>query len=165
MWESIRSFLKARKVSQDLQQDQPPKPLSALVIVALIVGEHDRALLTKVAVPRGIDVRFTDSCSEAWTIANQLEAPVILCDRDLPGTEWRDVMQILASAHQHPSVILTSRVVDDYLWQEVIRNGGYDVLPKPLREDEVVRSVRLAWSYWSSAMKMRRGLSNASLTK
>jgi FixJ family two-component response regulator len=157
MWKSIRSFLRVWKGSQDLQRDQQAKPSFAKPIVALIIGERDRALLTNVAIRTGIDIRFTDSCSEAWTIANQLEAPVILCDRDLPGAEWRDVMQILASAPQRPSVILTSRVVDDYLWQEVIHNGGYDVLRKPLREEDVVRSVRLAWSYWSSAMKMSPG--------
>src|SRR5258706_7691073 len=106
MWKSIHSFLRVRKRGQDLHQDQPANRLSDLLIVALLVGERDRALLTNVAIPRGIDVRFTDSCSEAWTIANQLEAPVILCDRDLPGTEWRNVMQSLASAPQHPSVIL-----------------------------------------------------------
>jgi CheY-like chemotaxis protein len=117
-------------------------------VVALIILEQDRELLAKIATPRGLDVRFTDSCGEAWNVANQLEAPVIICDRDLPGTEWRKVMRILASAPQRPSVILTSRVVDDYLWQEVIRYGGYDVLSKPLREEDVVRSVRLAWSYW-----------------
>jgi CheY-like chemotaxis protein len=154
MWKAIHSLLKGRKGSQGHQQDQPANPLSSVAVVALILGEQDRALLTNIAIPRGIDVRFTDSCSEAWTLANQLEAPVILCDRDLPGTEWRDVMHILASAPQRPSIILTSKVVDDYLWQEVIRNGGYDVLPKPLREEDVVRSVRLAWSYWSSAMKV-----------
>jgi len=154
MWKAIQSFLRARKGNQDLQRDQPAGSLSAFPVVALILGEQDRALLMNIAIPRGIDVRFAASCSEAWTIANQTEAPVILCDRDLPGIEWRDAMQILASAPQRPSVILTSKVVDDYLWQEVIRNGGYGVLPKPLREQDVVRSVKLAWSYWSSALKM-----------
>lgn len=118
MWKAIQSFLRVRKGSQTFQQDQTANPLSAVLIVALIISEQDRALLRNVAIPRGIDVKFTESCSEAWTIANQLQASVILCDRDLPGTEWRDVMQILASAPQHPSVILTSSVVDDYLWQE-----------------------------------------------
>lgn len=154
MWKAIRSFLGGRKGSQDLRQDPPANPSSAVPVVALIMGGQDRALLTNIAIPSGIDVRFTDSCSEAWTVANQLEAPVILCDRDLPGAEWRDVLHILASAPQRPSVILTSRVVDDYLWQEVVRHGGYGVLSKPLREEDVVRSVRLAWSYWSSAIKM-----------
>ena len=154
MWKAIRSFLERLKGSRYLRQDQPAEPSSAIPVVALIIGGRDRALLTNIAIPRGIDVRFTDSCSEAWTIANQMEAPVILCDRDLPGAEWRDVMQILASAPQRPSVILMSRVANDHLWQEVIRHGGYAVLSKPLREEDVVRSVRLAWSYWSSAMKI-----------
>jgi len=123
-------------------------------IVALILGEQDRELLTSIACRTQMDVRFTDSCGEAWLIAKQVEAPVILCDRDLPATEWRDLVQILASAHHRPSVILTSKVVDDYLRQEVIRNGGYDVLAKPLREDDVLRSVMLAWQYWSSATKI-----------
>jgi CheY-like chemotaxis protein len=154
MWTAIKSLLRGRKGSPDLRPDQPAEPLSAVAVVALIIGGQDRALLTNIATASGIDVRFTDSCSEAWTISNQLEAPVILCDRDLPGAEWRDVMHILASAPQRPSVILTSRVVDDYLWQEVVRHGGYGVLPKPLREEDVVRSVRLAWSYWNSTRKM-----------
>jgi FixJ family two-component response regulator len=50
-------------------------------------------------------------------------------------------------------VILVSGVRDDYLWQEVIRRGGYDVLPKPLRADSVARIVKLALSYWKSAPK------------
>ena len=49
--------------------------------------------------------------------------------------------------------MLVSKVIDDYLWSELVANGGYEVLRKPLREDEVFRSVRMAWSYWSSAAK------------
>jgi FixJ family two-component response regulator len=44
-------------------------------------------------------------------------------------------------------------VVDTYLWNEVVRTGGFDVLSKPLREDDVVRAVRLAFSYWNSGTK------------
>jgi hypothetical protein len=45
-------------------------------------------------------------------------------------------------------------VVDTYLWNEVVSKGGFDVLSKPLREDDVVRAVRLAWSYWNSATRI-----------
>jgi hypothetical protein len=44
-----------------------------------------------------------------------------------------------------------SRVVDEYLWNETVRRGGYDVVSKPLREEDLIRVVRLAWSYWSIA--------------
>ena len=49
--------------------------------------------------------------------------------------------------------MLVSKVIDDYLWNELVSNGGYEVLRKPLREDQVSRAVRMAWSYWSSAAK------------
>lgn len=37
-------------------------------------------------------------------------------------------------------VILISRVADEYLWNELFRIGGFDVLRKPLRADEVERA-------------------------
>ena len=49
--------------------------------------------------------------------------------------------------------MLVSKVIDDYLWSELVTYGGYEVVRKPLREDEVSRAVRMAWSYWSSAAK------------
>ena len=44
-----------------------------------------------------------------------------------------------------------SGVADDYLCQELIRQGGYDILPKPLRADNAARVVKLALSYWNSS--------------
>jgi FixJ family two-component response regulator len=46
-------------------------------------------------------------------------------------------------------VILVSGVADAYLWQEVVRREGYDILTKPLHTENVLRSVKLALSYWS----------------
>jgi len=45
--------------------------------------------------------------------------------------------------------------VDDYLWNEVVRRGGYDVLSKPLREEDLMRAIKLAWAYWNSAARRR----------
>ena len=63
------------------------------------------------------------------------------------GIDWRDALQLLASSRPDCSIILTSSVNDEYLWDEVIHKGGYDVLAKPLQEDQTVRAVNLAWSY------------------
>jgi hypothetical protein len=67
--------------------------------------------------------------------------------------EWRAVVTGFAAASGGACIMLVSKVIDDYLWSELVANGGYEVLRKPLREDEVFRSVRMAWSYWSSAAK------------
>ena len=78
---------------------------------------------------------------------------MVLCDRELPAAEWRDVIQRMVSSGHQAYAILVSKVADDYLWNEVIRRGGHDLLTTPLREEEVLRAIRLAWFYWSNSMK------------
>jgi hypothetical protein len=42
-------------------------------------------------------------------------------------------------------VVVTSRLADDYLWSEVLNLGGWDVLAKPFREQEVLYVLDSAW--------------------
>ena len=114
---------------------------------------QDRRLLTEICSRNRWHLLPTDTCEDARTALDKLKAPVVLCDRDLPGRGWRQTVEDLASSPQRACIILVSGVVDTYLWNEVVRAGGYDVLSKPLREDDVVRAVRLAWSYWNSATR------------
>ena len=123
------------------------------LVVALVVNEQDRRVLTSVFGDEPLDVRFAESCEEAVSIANRLTAPIILLDRDWPETEWRAAVKRLTASPHHACVILLSGVSDAYLWQELTRRGGYDVLPKPLQADKVERAVKLALSYWNSASK------------
>jgi hypothetical protein len=113
-------------------------------IVAFLADEQDRKMLTGICRRQQWDVHFSDVCQDG-------AVPIILCDRDLG--EWRDLVRALAASRPNACVILISRVVDTYLWNEVAHAGGYDVLSKPLREADVVRVVKLAWSYWNSITK------------
>jgi hypothetical protein len=92
-----------------------------VTIVVAGAADQDRGALNQAGDREQLYVRFTDSCAEAFTIANQLAAPVILCNRDLPQTEWR-----------------------------VFRIGGFDILAKPPRAEEVRPAVNLALSFWRS---------------
>lgn len=154
MWGALHSFL-----SNVRGRWRGGKPVARaegaqITLVALVAGDQDRKLLSEIADRSRWSVHFADTCEEAWTELNRLKAPVILCDRDLPDAEWREVVQRMASSAHRACAILVSRVVDDYLWNEVIGKGGYDVLAKPLRADELIRSVKLAWSFWNSSAKM-----------
>jgi hypothetical protein len=128
-------------------------PFPAISVIALGVNDQDRDLLIETSVQHNWKMQFSVTCGDAWSVLEQTKAPIILCDRDIEGAEWRDVVKMMASSTHRACTILLSRVVDDYLWNEVIANGGYDVVPKPLREGDVVRSVRLAWSYWGSSIR------------
>jgi DNA-binding response OmpR family regulator len=65
----------------------------------------------------------------------------VICDRDLPDGDWRQLWDILAREPKPPMFIVTSRLADDALWAEVLNVGGYDLLLKPFRAEEVIRMV------------------------
>jgi DNA-binding NtrC family response regulator len=135
-----------------------PPSLTPVVtpVVALIRNDHDRARLSEIASQEYLEVHFADTCSDAWNAINKLQSPVVLCERDLPYIEWQDAVRILASALSHPCVILTSPVVDDYVWREIVSRGGYDVLATPLRCDDAARAIRLAMTYWKTTPAFRK---------
>jgi hypothetical protein len=125
-----------------------------VIVIGLLVDNHDRHLLANVSSGNGWTMYFVDSLAEAQGAAANLRVPVILCDRDLAGADWRETVSRLASSSLPTCVILISRAADDCLWEEVIRSGGYEVLSRPLRPEEVVRVVKLAWSFWNSMLTM-----------
>lgn len=75
---------------------------------------------------------------------------VIVCERELPDGDWRDVLEVASSLLSPPPVIVTSRLADEHLWVEVLNLGGHDVLAKPLDKQEVSRSLNLAWDRWAN---------------
>jgi FixJ family two-component response regulator len=132
---------------------KPSKPAAILKIVALIVDDRDRALLMEVAQRNRWQLHFAADCTEAWRVLHQSQAAIILCDRDLPADDWRHALRVLASSGHGACAILISRVVDGYLWNEVTASGGYDLIAKPLREQDLLRAVKLAWSYWNTSTR------------
>jgi DNA-binding response OmpR family regulator len=123
---------------------------SSAPLVTASADAQARGVLKEAADRKNWGIQFTNSCEEAWMIANRLTAPVILCDRDLPETEWRQAVLTLAALPHRPIVILLSEVADEYLWSELFRIGGFDILAKPLRTKDVRRAVKLALSCWRS---------------
>src|SRR5712675_1117492 len=115
-----------------------------ITVLAISTDDRDRRSLAAISKRSHWDLMVAGSCEQALEMLKRGQAAVILYDRDLPGRDWREALPLLAQAGP---VILTSRVNDQYLWEEVIRQGGYDVLAKPLQEDQTVRFVNLAWSY------------------
>ncbi len=120
-------------------------------VVALVVSDEDRKVLRSISDRESVEIHFAESRVDAWDALTRLNSPLVLYDRDWPDAEWRTTVQAFSSSSHRCCVILASRVADDYLWQELIRCGGYDLLTKPFRPDDVARALRLALSYWKSA--------------
>lgn len=118
---------------------QSPEP--RLKILALSMSLDDRLLLEQLAKPRHWTVRFTHSPQEGFTLATQNHFEVVLCDRNQYGYPWREVIDRLASISPESCILLVSPVKEDYLWRDVLQLGGYDVLPRPLRESAVLQAI------------------------
>jgi FixJ family two-component response regulator len=127
---------------------------SRLTIVSALASDTDRSLVADLSRRNQWKVYSVADASEAVARVDRERPHIVLYDRDLSDADWRGVTAALGGAAPNACVVLISRVADDYLWNEVVRSGGYDVLTKPLREDEVVRAVRLAWSYWKTAAQV-----------
>ena len=136
-----------------------------VTIVSILLDEQDRSLIADVCYQNQWDVFFAKTCAEARQVSEQIKPHIILLDRDLADGDWRDSLSACASSSAGACTMLISRFADDSLWNEVVRNGGYDVLPKPLREETVLQAVKFAWSYWNSARQATSAPRSATSTK
>ncbi len=127
-----------------------PSGRNSVRILAVMPNHSDGLALSQIAERAHWYFELTESCQSAIDKLDDQNFAIVLCDRDVSDSNWRDAVQTLAAKAPRTCVILTSPVNDDYLWQEVIQRGGYDVLTKPFQEERVVRAVSFAWSCWKS---------------
>ena len=80
---------------------------------------------------------------------------VVLCDSDLGGTAWKEVLEHTSHLPDPPPVIVTSRIADEYLWAEALNLGAYDVLAKPFDAAEVERTLSMAWLRYDHVRQSR----------
>jgi CheY-like chemotaxis protein len=131
-------------------------PLQTATVVLVGFADEDQAFLRKLfecsACPMAANcqwvVRSEADVAAALTVLRQQRIPVVLCDQDLMPQAWREILAELTRLHQPPSLIVSSRLADDYLWAEALNLGAYDVLARPFDRAEVLRSVNLAGMHW-----------------
>jgi DNA-binding response OmpR family regulator len=70
---------------------------------------------------------------------------VIVCDCHLSDGSWRDILSYVAELTEPAVVIVASRAAGEDLRAEVRALGGFDVLSKPFRAEEVGRVIMAAW--------------------
>jgi len=116
-------------------------------LVAITQKPDDSAALRQIAEDNRWRISIVESSDAAIASLNEQPTPLVICDRDLSAEDWRDVLAKIAALPQAVCVLLASRVVDDYLWRQVIRHHGYDVVSKPFQPEDLRRAVTFAWSW------------------
>lgn len=94
---------------------------------------------------------WAHTSSRAHEIVARYHVPIVICDRDLPGEDWRDVVASFSRVRPPVCSLLASAVADEYLWRELVHNRGFEILTKPFDASKVVRTVRFAinWRGWT----------------
>lgn len=126
-----------------------PSPENISILVATPHPE-DLNSLRHILHHRDWSLSLCMSAREAVDKASELRPAILICERDLPDGNWKDVLNGLESMVNPPLLLVVSRHADESLWAEVLNLGGYDVLLKPFDRSEVTRVVGMAWRQWFS---------------
>jgi len=97
-------------------------------------------------------VRGVQSCAEALGTLRRSSCSIVLCEKELPDGCWQDLLSGMRDMEQGAPLIVMSRLADETLWADVLREGGFDVLAKPLEKNEVSRVFSGA-ARWTSRSK------------
>jgi DNA-binding response OmpR family regulator len=121
------------------ESDAPIEILS----ISAVRDDHKvfRELLEDMACRIGV----ADTCHSAYRRLNQNRVSIIICARDLPDGTWRNVLNFLGRSSYKPLLIVTSKLVDESFWAEVLNLGGFDVIAKPFLPREVRHVVKTAF--------------------
>ena len=137
--------------------------IATVVLVGFPAQDEDflRRLFDCAVCPLATGCRFAvdpqASAAATLTALRDRPVPVVLCDRDVLPEAWKELLAEFAHLPEPPSLIVTSRLADDYLWAEALNLGAYDVLARPFDSAEVIRSVSLARMHWASGFLTEGG--------
>ena len=115
-------------------------------LLAITRGADEKTALGRIADDLHWKLTIAESTEDAIQLLGGEPLPLVICDRDLPDEDWRHAMAKIAGRRDVLCVVLASAVVDDYLWDEVITQRGYDVVNKPFEADQLRRAATFAWS-------------------
>ena len=120
------------------QEDAPARSIRILSVSSIA---DDHKTLRRILKHSKWHVAGATTCTEAIAHLTWHRVPIVLCESALPDGSWKDILDQVAQYPEPPTLIVTSRLADDYLWAEVLNWGGYDVLAKPFNEGEVRRVI------------------------
>jgi DNA-binding NarL/FixJ family response regulator len=149
MWQQLRATL-ANALTRIRHHNGRLRSTDRTSILALFADPLDRAVVEELAARQAWDLYFAGDLDHSERLLRNSKPHIVLFDRDVTTEDWRPAVLSLAAACPGACIIFLSRVLDESLWSEVVANGGYEVLAKPVREEDLLRAIRLARSYLGS---------------
>jgi two-component system response regulator AtoC len=117
---------------------------SATAILAVSPFEQDKRLIQTMVRGSRTSVLTADRLSEAIPLLRRRRISLVICERDLPDGDWREMLGQMNDLVPAARLVVASRLADERLWAEVLNLGGYDVLAKPFSVQEMMHVIESA---------------------
>jgi hypothetical protein len=144
----LRKQLPGRRLAPENLRAVPDRgaPLVPVLVASQRKEDHDR-VRQSLQTGRWLIAEARD-WGAAVSLCRSIVFPIVVCDRDFLTPAGHSV-RILASGWRTASVILLSDCWDRALWEGLLEEGGFDVLIRPLHEDDVSAVLSTAYRQWA----------------
>ena len=120
------------------------RKISVLIITSRF---EDEAELKELLRDTSWELEAVPRMEDAAAALKAAAVPMLLFDGDTAGPHWREKMKALAISKRNTCVILLTNVSDPYLWEEVVQHGGFDLLTRPFRKEQVLSTLLFAYAH------------------
>ncbi|HWE48802.1 MAG TPA: hypothetical protein VG273_03385 [Bryobacteraceae bacterium] len=131
-----------------LKPKHPPAPPPAarpVVKLLLITGDEDLYTSVRDAAGHcGIEVHRASTVDRALSVLEGFQPGLVIYDWLPEAGDWEAAVDLLAAQPEHPCILLASGIGDKYLWEELVRHGGFDIMPRSATADQLVGCLRFA---------------------
>lgn len=107
-------------------------------------------LLDRFLKRKGHDTSYVTSGKKALTYLKENEADIVFCDFRLPDTDGKELLISIKELNPKTQVIIITGYSDVKVAVEVIKNGAFDYITKPLLPEEILMLVDKALAQKSS---------------
>jgi DNA-binding NtrC family response regulator len=116
-------------------------------ILAVTRDAEDWKALETIAGNENWLLFWAHNAARAHELIRRYRVQIVICDRDLAGEDWREIIGSFSNIYPPVCTLLASEVADEYLWREVVHHKGFEIVTKPFDAEKVIRTVRFAWNW------------------
>jgi DNA-binding response OmpR family regulator len=129
---------------QKVIEDKDAGDKTALRLLLVTLDDSLYFSIHSAATRAGWDLKLARNVEQSLRILDEFKASLLIYDWSPEEDDWRLAVDRFAARRDPPCVLLASRIVDEYLWTELLTHGGFDVVPRSAGAEELVRRIRFA---------------------
>ena len=129
-----------------LEQSVAPDLDPGIDCVFLTCFNSDFQVFAVLLAHSGVRMHCADTLEQADFLLSVTGAKVLLSDAVFLDGTWYEAARMLADVHSSVTLVVVLDEVEEALWRDALRRGGYDMAPKPLRLSKLHQAIRNAYN-------------------